>query len=421
MMAPSLFGSTRWVSLRGKVARAFAGQNRLPVYELKKTSVEKKYGRVRPLPSVSSEVKFGAWRLAHALAKTDCAHSPSSEVLWLGTVGFLLAHAHLFDWSSKELRLNEGMSNFYADFTRTGLAGRIAQGMALLFLEDRGYAYVGRFEAEGKRQALAQKKPWPTGKFKAPDFIAEDKANQWILAESKGSLVSPSSQPNIKGVLNDALGQLDGWDTFFTPQPAKSFAIGTFLREHNDPDTETSLIAFVDPEPEPPQDPVQFPRDLVRRANYASWLSLMGFDDAADKLRTHAGDGVRREVPVIRLAGHDYAFTVSAIAPKQRDLSGRAFWRDFQNWPFWLYPGDIRIEVIGIDLNVLHTVGSAILSPSSGELMELLPNVDRTVNGEFDGGGFIGSVFSDGSLLGEMTLRRSSKPFPDFDWTEVTL
>ncbi|WP_337137935.1 hypothetical protein [Sphingomonas aquatica] len=47
------------------------------------------------------------------------------------------------------------MSSFYADFSGSGFAGRIAQGMALLFLEDKGYAYVGRFETEWTQRALA--------------------------------------------------------------------------------------------------------------------------------------------------------------------------------------------------------------------------------------------------------------------------
>ena len=85
----------------------------------------------------------------------------------------------------------------------------------------------------------------------------------------------------IKTALKDGLNQLNGWDKFITPQPAKSFAIGTFLRESADTSGETSFIAFVDPEPEAPENPVEFPPDAVRRANYASWLSAMGLEDAS--------------------------------------------------------------------------------------------------------------------------------------------
>ena len=142
---------------------------------------------------------FSAWRLAHAVKKADCSRWPLHQVLWTGTAGFLLENAHLFDWNAGELCLNEGMSSFYADFSATGLAGRIAQGMALLFLEDKGYAYVGRFETEWKQRAATQNKRWPAGKKKAPDFIAENGRKEWVLAESKGSFASPGKQAEYKG------------------------------------------------------------------------------------------------------------------------------------------------------------------------------------------------------------------------------
>ena len=43
--------------------------------------------------------------------------------------------------------------------------------------------------------------------------------------------------------------------SYITPQPIKSFAIGTFLRETGDGSKEASAIAFVDPEPEAPRRP----------------------------------------------------------------------------------------------------------------------------------------------------------------------
>lgn len=369
-------------------------------------------------------MKFSAWRLAHAVKKADCARWPSSQVLWTGTAGFLLENAHLFDWNTGELCLNEGMSSFYADFSATGLAGRIAQGMALLFLEEKGYAYVGRFESEWKRRAATQNKRWPAGKKKAPDFIAENESKEWVLAESKGSFASPDSKPNIKGVLNEGLTQLHGWDKLITPQPTKSFAIGTFLHETGDGSKEASAIAFVDPEPEAPQDPVEFPVDAVRRPNYASWLSLMGFDDAANRLRTSAGEAQRRTVPVITLAGHKYAVSIASIAPRLPDLSGREFWDDFRDWPFgpfgWFRDG-ICVELIGLDLNILRILGAALSSSKTSDLMELKPVEPRDAPRDRDGGAFYGSVFSDGPLFGELRFSRSSRPSPDFEWIEVEL
>ena len=377
-----------------------------------------------PFQNQSGDVSFSAWRLAHAVKKADCARWPSSQILWTGTAGFLLENAHLFDWNTGELCLNEGMSSFYADFSASGLAGRIAQGMALLFLEEKGYAYVGRFESEWKRRAAIQNKPWPAGKKKAPDFIAENEKKEWVLAESKGSFASPDNKPNIKGVLNEGLTQLDGWDKLITPQPIKSFAIGTFLRETGDGSKETSAIAFVDPEPEAPQDPAEFPVDAVRRANYTSWLSLMGFDDAASRLRTGAGEAQRRTVPVITLGGHKYAVSIASIAPSLPDLSGREFWHDFRDWtfePFGFFRDGICIELIGLDLKILRDLGAALSTSITSALMGLTPAQRRDAPADMDAGAFYGSIFSDGSLLGELRFSRPSRPLPDFEWIEVDL
>src|SRR5581483_2730657 len=84
---------------------------------------------------------------------------------------------------------------------------------------------------------------------RAPDFIVENGKCERALAEAKGAFLTPNATCNIKGVLKDALDQLDGWDRIIDPQPSKNFAVGTFLREADDQFEEPSLVAFVDPEP----------------------------------------------------------------------------------------------------------------------------------------------------------------------------
>lgn len=424
MIPLPLIGLNHWIALPQQVWSAFNGKGSLPIHELDKAKVQKSHARIRPFPKSSGDVTFSAWRLAHAIKKADCARWPSSQILWAGATGFLLENTHLFDWSNGELCLHDGMANYYADFSASGLAGRIAQGMALLFLEEKGYAYVGRFETEWKRRAATQNKSWPAGKKKAPDFIAENEKKEWVLAESKGGFASPESKPNVKGALNAGLTQLDGWDKHITPQPTKSFAIGTFLRESGDASKETSVIAFVDPEPEAPEDPVEFPADAVRRANYVSWLSLMGFDDAANRVRTGAGEPQLRTVPVIVLAGRKYVVSILSVSPKQPDLSSREFWRDLHDWPFHpfgQFQHGFRVELVGLGLDVLGVLGSVQGSSGPSGFMELTPHEQRDAPIDTDGGAFYGSVFSDGSLFGELRFSRSSRPIPDFEWIEVEL
>lgn len=182
---------SHWGAVSRRVVRAFNGRSNLPVYELAKAKVEKPHGRTRPLPKASGNVHFSAWCLAHAVKKADCLRWQTAPIRWVGATGFLLENGHLFDWTASEWCLNEGMSSFYADFSGSGMAGRIAQGMALLFLEDNGYAYVGRFETEWKQRATTQNRQWPAGKTKAPDFIAENGQKEWVLTKSKGGFSSP--------------------------------------------------------------------------------------------------------------------------------------------------------------------------------------------------------------------------------------
>jgi len=402
-----------WISLPFDLARTFAGNSQLPVYECDKAKVQTKHGRVRPLGTAKEEISFSAWRMAHALKKADCARESSSVLLAVGAAGFLLEHIHLFEWRHEELRLSAGMSDYYADFTRTGLAGRVAQGMALLFLENQGYAYAARLSTEIKRQnglpvaqGLLKSKSKKNGMTpsRAPDFIVENGKSERALAEAKGAFLTPNVTCNIKGVLKDALDQLDGWNRVITPQPLKDFAVGTFLREVDDLFEEPSLVAFVDPEPGEPERSIEIPPDAIRRANYASWLALMGFADVAQRLRTRAGDRQRRTVPLIGLGSRSYVVAIASIRPwsAQGGLDTE-FWRFIDDWPLWFFgpfPDGVCLELVGLDLEVVRALGPVSDHPAAAGLMSLEPYERRDIPSEVDGGRFYGSVFSDGSLLG---------------------
>jgi len=419
-----------WTSLPFDLVRAFRGNSRLPVYEIDKAKVQRKNGRVRPLGTANDEISFGAWRLAHALKKAECAREPSAALLAVGAAGFLLEHIHLFDWRGEELRLAAGMSDYYADFSRTGLAGRVAQGVALLLLEAQGYAYTARLSAEIKRhngskiaQGVLQSKAKKSRSTpsRAPDFLLENGRGERALAEAKGAFATPNERCDIKGSLKDALDQLEGWDRVLTPQPRKNFAIGTFLREADDLFEEPSLLAFVDPEPGQPEPPIEIQPDAIRRANYASWLALMGFADVAERLRTRAGEPQRRTVRLLRLGGRSYVVTLASIRPWSP--SGRVdedFWEFIDEWPYWfLEPfAGVCLEVIGLDLDIVHALGGTSGQPAATGLMSLEPQ-QREFPSEIDGGRFYGSVLSDGSLFGELRMSRHHRL--RFDSEEIEL
>ena len=420
-----LVAGRAWISLPSEVLRTFNGRSRLPVFEIDKKIVGKPHARVRPLTKATGDLSFSAWRLAHALKKADCARWPPSTLLWAGTVGFLLEHTHLFDWNSSDLRLNPGMSDFYADFTRTSTAGRVAQGMALLFLEDEGYAFVARFTST-KRSIASRKSSRKTGQKrpKEPDFIVENSSKEQALAEAKGAFVPVDGNSYIKGDLKAALEQLGSGTTSMVPQPSRSFAVGTYLREVNDCSGEPSLIAYTDPPPDEPDEPVEIPEDAVRRANYASWLALMGLNGAARRLWTRSGEAERRNVPIIAVGKRKYVVSVASVRPEYgRDPVDGRFWHNTEDWliwPFGPFPDGVALELVGLDLEVVKSLEIVIRDPSQAENLMAIQLIEETdIPLEVDGGTFYGSVFSDFSLLGEIRIRRGQRP--EFGLVDIEL
>ena len=396
-----------WATLPVDMIRAFGGRSSLPVYEFSESDVVQPRHKILPRPAQATEqLPVGAWRLAHAVKKADCARWPTSRILWPTATGFLLENIYLFDWNSPNLRLGSGMSDFHADFSGTSLSGRIGQGMALLFLEDRGYSYVGRFTTLYPQCERGSK---------TPDFVVENKQGEQTLAESKGRFIRPGdplgirkNPSRIKDKLKEALTQLDGGHRCLSPQVHRGFAIGTFLREIEDSHTDPSLTAYVETGPGKAQGPVGLPPDAVRRADYASWLSLMGFDGAAGRLRTGVGEPESRSVPFFRLGKDTYVVAITSIRPSYRhhahDPDLQSLIRERWRWIINPYDEPINIGIIGLDLRVVRALETAVQDPESQALMNIDDRERRTPEE------FPGSVFSDGSLIGEIDFLGTGLP-----------
>ncbi|MEE8186726.1 MAG: hypothetical protein V3T99_03575 [Nitrososphaerales archaeon] len=432
---PSLPGMGFYLHL----ARDLTGQSKLPLYELDQANVLSKRGRIRPFenrrgftgdPKCSpsgqppSYLRIRAWRLAHAIRKADCAKRVPFWLLRRGSLGFMIEHGHVFRWNADNLRLGNGMSDFYADFSRTSLSGRIAQGMVYLFMEDRGYAFGERFSTflmrmEGRP---GYDPSWRTQRArlrglakspKVPDFIFEKPSRETALAESKGSFVSPGMTPNQKGDLRIGIEQLNEWDQHVNPVPRKRFAIGTYLREEGDPSLEPSMVAYVDPENYQPADLPEYPRDWVRRGNYAAWLGGMGFVGVAQDLQ-HGRDRSEQQFlrfPVMRIDGQEFAFVVQYIRPKigpeeQFPVSDSEFWRRLSEWSllssFW---DGMVLGIMGIGLPVMNQIAEALRTGESAALLDIEAMEEPEFPQKVEDVKADGSVFSDGTIVGELTFR----------------
>ena len=315
------------------------------------------------------------------------------------------------------------MSDFYADFSRTSLSGRIGQGLALLFLEKQGYTYVGRLSSLLLRHggdALPLRSA-RTIQTQAPDFLVENLHGERALAESKGSFIPFAGRSDLKGALRQALDQLDGWEQQLVPQPRKAFAVGTFLRETDDPSNEPSLVAFVDPLPGDLSEPFEIPSDAVALVNFASWLRLMGFEDAARRLVTGEGEPQPRLVPILTIGGVQFVVTIASIQPTYGDASRDPdFLMRLLDRLYWLidpYHDEVSLGLIGLNLDVVRRLGPPLAKPEYEGLIDL--PLELGPEHAFDGGRFFGSVFSDGSLLGEVRISRPR--FDSIGWQKVDL
>ncbi|MDA8350449.1 MAG: hypothetical protein M0038_16900 [Pseudomonadota bacterium] len=321
-------------------------------------------------------------QLAHAVIKADRVRRLPFE--WLAGLAFLMEHLPTFDWREDNLRLFDGISQAYADFTGSSLSGRVGQGLALLLMEQMGFRFVGQYPRP------------PSGP--RPDFIVESSgpSGHRALVESKGSFVRRDDRHNIKGVLNEGLVQVTG----VAPHGAtKSFVVGSFLREAGDKSNEPSLVSFLDPESNGNVQSDRLPPDWVVRQNYAAWLDAMGLHEAASDVRRGrvGAKGEQARLKVIALKGVDYAIT--PLVP----------WITVDPWlspeVLMLRDPELRVPVAGLRTSVVEVLKRS-LRDTSGVLDHpdlLAGNPQESVPFESKGG--YGSPMADGSLLALVPAR----------------
>lgn len=394
----------------------------LPVYDLSSTFGSKAH--LRPLPPATSNLSFSIWRLAHAVKKAECINPVHASVANSMALGFLLENQHLFDYSGAQFSLADGAASYLDDFSQTGLTGRVAQGFALLQMEAAGYGFVARFDTFRKKCGVAvpkvpSRKKGPSKKpklkpIRSPDFVVEKSSGDRALVESKGSFLHSGKLGDIRGSLSDALKQLAPWGSQFNPAITKKFAIGTFLREPDVADTETSLLALVDPEGGQEEDAAPVPPGLVRKLNYAGWLNFMGYRTPARLLSSvHSPGRARETFQVADFGDSRYAYMPIALVPGQQpdDLL-----RAFPIPPRWQGDytmaslRDTRAEmvvVLALDIEVLERVARASRSRDWSLLEHESPGPEDTAF-RSNRDGEDGSRFIDGSFIGLVRPRQEA-------------
>ena len=405
------------------------------LHELNRQHVQTKGPAIRPFhlpqgfqngshgPTPKGSFTVTPWSLFHATKKAELLRDQSPIRVRLRTLGLFLEYYDLFAARSGEIRITPGQTNLYGDFSKTSLAGRIAQGMTFLFMDRRGYRSGERLESFVRRlQGMPGTSPhWgvtvqallnqQAAGRRAPDFIFQDHQSYTALVESKGGFAAPNSQPPIKQSLREGLEQIAQWlpvssPSPINPAPNKAFVVGTYLREEGDTSAEPSGIVFVDPKGAVSNDDIpRWPRDIIDRANYAAWLMALGFFGAASALRDYQESNTREQLPLpcVQMSGQTFAFTVWAADPEMSDV-GSHWWSTgnsvLDTWRLFERLQDPpRVVLCGIEVGVLSAI-SRVLQPGASREPLVIdgPVVREPLALERR------SIFSDGTMLGEFNV-----------------
>jgi hypothetical protein len=264
------------------------GQKRLPVYEMPISTVQQRLPRGQSWGATTtpkSDLTFSGMGLAHAVIKADFLEYRNPI---LPGIGFVIQSHHIIDWPSHNFCLRSGGTNLLSDFVRTSMAGRIGQGLALLLAHSEGYTFTANLREY--LRSIGVPTTGPSGQpLPIADFICDSHGNRRAIVESKASFsLQRNDRSKIKHDLKNGLeNQVLPWMGKFNPSAMKSFVIGSYLRESNNPNYDPSMMVFVDPEVDGQGGHFEMPLAAVRRENFAAWLAAMGLFRQAERLRSY--------------------------------------------------------------------------------------------------------------------------------------
>lgn len=295
-----------------------------------------------PLAGRTTELRVDLLRLAHATLRADVARPLPLRTLRLRAIGFLLLYGSSIGARARNLRVD---LQEYADFVRTSLAARIGQGLALLHLEDQGYAYLVAYEHVLKSSGHSRGS-------RRPDFLLEHATSHgYALLEAKASTARHIRPRDVRRKLTDALAQLEEGLRSLPGSIREAYATLTVLRHI---DAEFDSEAYVTCMPGTAEVPAT-EEDLVLRNNYGRWLLLMGVGNLGRSLLGPSSERVpSQQVPVLSIGGVKLAVTPLGIPFGGEPGPDRQWWVGTAR-----AVAECPILVVGLDLGCLKELAGA--------------------------------------------------------------
>lgn len=365
------------------------GNTSIEVHEWKEADVRKARLPNSPdfcnLTTKQPDLAFSGWGLAHAIVKADYLDRRNPTMPGLG---FLLQAGNLIDFCASPIQLKVGASKALNDFSLTSLAGRVGQGLAILYGHRLGLNFSAHLRTHVESLPIGSPGAKHKGKAMA-DFLFAN-GNKTVLIESKGSFTQRENDPTaIKSVLKGALtAQVDPWMGYLQPTPNNGYVVYSCLRETS---WAPSALSVVDPNGDDGKAAdVPFSSEYVMRENYGAWLRAMGLSQAAERLTRSNGTAVEEGFEVQPV---DTEFLV--YEHEGREFAVVAERHYLHRYPFWGLPA------VGIDVSVLKAISTIIETPGL-TLAEQLVNLPSQVDAPQESC----SIFPDGSVLGFPNARR---------------
>lgn len=366
------------------------GNTSIEVHEWKESDVQKARLSNSPdfykLTTKRPDLAFSGWSLAHAIVKADYLDRRN---LTMPGLGFLLQADNLIDFSKSPIELKVGTSKALNDFSLTSLAGRVGQGLAMLYGHRLGLKFCAHLRSHVESLPAGSPAAMHKGQAMADFLFADNKKT--VLIESKGSFTLKENDPTaIKSLLKGALkAQVDPWMGYLQPPPSNGYVIYSCLRENS---WAPSALSVVDPNGEDGMSAdVPFSCEQVIRENYGAWLRAMGLPQAAERLIRPRGaalpDGIEEQPVAVEFLVYEHEGRNFAVCTERYD---------WPSYPYWHLP------VMGIDLSVLEAISTAIETPDR-TLIQLLVNLPSPADALQESI----SIFPDGSALGWLGKRPS--------------